>query len=247
MTAGAEALRALREKIQEKGEETTFADLGEPLLADLALGWCDGVPFARHAATLLSRIDGIPAEAREHEVAGRALLTLLARRGAGVRPVARAENVRLLGDPDVDEGDAEGARAFERREQEYRSLSELTPPYGADEFVRDAASAFAAARTRADEGRALAPDRVAPEHPLALLGLTLPPGLRAHFHERCGPERADAVAWKFVLVSKALARHNEAMAQAGVLQGQGGAVPRALLDALLATDLGDLARTALYE
>jgi hypothetical protein len=247
MNESGEALRALREKLQELGEETTFADLGEPLLMDLALGWRDGVPFARHAAVLFSRIDGIAADVREREIAGRALLTILARRRSGVVPKAAAEHVRLLGAPGIDEGDPEAAQAFERREQEYQSLSELTPPYGPDEFARDAAAAFAAARARADEGRALPPDRIGPEHRLALLGLALPPGLRAHFHAHCGAERADAAAWKFVLVSKALARHGDAMSRAGVLRGEGTAVPRPLLEALLATDLGDLARTALYE
>lgn len=242
-----DALRALRERLQERGEELTFADLSEPMLVDLALGWHQGIPFAVHAASLLARIDGIPAEGRERDLAGRALLTLLARRRAGVVPVAAADTVRLLGDPDVDEGDPEAVRAFERREQEYRALSDLTPPYAVTEFATDAAQAFAAARARADEGRKLPPDAIGAEHRLALLGMALPPGLRAHFHERHGPERADAIAWKFVLVSKALARHHEEMATTGVLDGQGTAVPQKLLEALLATDLGDLARTSLLD
>ena len=243
----AEALRALREKVEEYGETLTFADLSEPLLIDLALGWHDGHPFAVHAAVLLSRIDGISAAGRERELAGRALLTVLARRRTGVVPETPADGVRLLGAPEVDDGDAEAVRAFERREQEYAALSELTPPYAPDDFARDAAEAFAAVRTRADEGRALPPDTVGPEHRLALLGQVLPPGLRAHFHARCGAERADATAWKFVLVAKALARHRDEMQIAGVLDGQGTAVPQKLLDALLATDLGDLARTAVVE
>lgn len=243
----ADALRAIREKVQELGEEATFADLSEPLLMDLALGWHEGRTFAAHAAVLLSMLDGIPADGRERDLAGRALLTILARRRAGVVPVAAAEHVRLLGDPSVDEGDPEGVRAFERREQEYRQLSELTPPYTAADFAEDAAHAFQAARARTDEGRALPPDRIGPEHRLALVGLALPPGLRAHFHARYGPERGDAAAWKFVLVSKSLARHGEQMSRTGVLRGEGTAVPQRLLEALLATDLGDLARTALYE
>jgi hypothetical protein len=243
-----DALRALREKFQDLGDTVSFADLSEPLLLDLALAWHHGRPFAEHAATLLSRIDGISEEGRAAELAGRALLTLLARRRSGVVPQTPAEDVRLLGDPTVDqEGDREAALAFERRDAEYASLSELTPPYPAPDFAADAAGAFAAAKTRADEGRALPPDRVGPEHRLALLGQALPPGLRAWFHERYGGDRADATAWKFVLVSRALARHREGMASAGVLEGQGTAVPQKLLDALLATDLGDLARTALME
>jgi hypothetical protein len=242
----AEALRALRERLQEKAEELTFADLSEPMLLDLALGWHQGRPFAEHAAVLLSRIDGIPAEGRERDLAGRALLTVLARRRAGVVPDTSADQVRLLGDPEVDDGDAEAVRTWERREREYASLSELTPPYTAEEFARDASQAFRAVRERTDEGRALPPDAVGADHRLALLGSALPFGLRAHFHERYG-DRGDAVAWKFVLVSKVLARHREGMASAGVLEGQGTAVPLRLLEALLAIDLGDLARTALFE
>ncbi|MCE9636578.1 MAG: hypothetical protein K8T90_12810 [Planctomycetes bacterium] len=267
-----DALRALREKFTDVGETVSFADLSEPLLMDLALGWHSGRPFAEHAAALLSRIDTIPEPGRAAELAGRALLTILARRRAGVVPTTSAENVRLLGDPAVDdEGDPEGARAFERREQEYSSLSDLTPPYTAADFAADAAGAFTAAKTRADEGRKLPPDRVGPEHRLALLGTALPPGLRAWFHgdrvqlsssaSREGAAAgdaaptgdadrellADATAWKFVLVSRALARHRDAMAATGVLDGQGTAVPLKLLEALLATDLGDLARTALFD
>ena len=242
-----EALRAIRETIQDLGETVTFADISEPLLVDLALGWHEGLPFAEHVASFLTRIDGIPTAGRAAELSGRALLTLLTRRGAGIATDAAAENVRLRADVAVDEGDAEGRRAFERREAEYTSLSELTPPYSMDEFARDAAEAFPAVRTRADEGRTLPADEVGAEHRLALLCQALPPGLRAHFHAVHGPERADALAWKFVLVSRALARHRDKMTETGVLEGQGTAVPQRLLLGLLATDLGDLARTALWE
>jgi hypothetical protein len=264
-----EALRALREKFQDVGDTVSFADLSEPLLLDLALGWQQGRPFAEHAAGLLSRIDGLPEEGRAAEIAGRALLTLLARRRTGVVPATPAENVRLLGDPDVEtEGDPEAREAFRRREEEYRSLSAIEATTTAAEFAIDAAGAFAAAKSRADEGRHLPSDEIGAAHRLALLGQTLPPGLRAWFHERypddggaasradstapsradsTAPSRADSTAWRFVLVSRALARHREAMETSGVLQGQGTSVPQKLLDALLATDLGALARTALME
>lgn len=242
-----EALRSLRERIADAGETLTFADLSETTLLDLALGWHDGRPFAVHAAALLSRIDGLPAEGRERDLAGRAVLALLERRRAGPPPETPAENVRLLGDPRFDEGDPEAVRAFERREAEYLSLSERTPPGSPAEFAADAAEAFRAVRERDAEGRALAPDTIGPEHRLALLGTALPPGLRAHFHGRTADGTADARAWRFVLVSKALARHRESMAAAGLLAGQGEQIPPRLLEALLATDLGDLARTALLE
>lgn len=243
----ADALRAIREKIQELGETATFADLSQPLLFDLALGWHEGRPFAAHAAELLSRIDGIPPDARVKELSGRALLTLLERRRTGAPPESPAAAVRLLADPEVDEGDAEGAAAFDRREEEYVSLAALTPPTSPAEFARDAAAAFDAARSRADAGRGLPPDPIGPSHPLALLGQRLPPGLRAHFHATRDAAVADAAAWQFVLVSKALARHREQMEIAGVLDGSGTEVPARLVAGLLATDLGALARTALVE
>jgi hypothetical protein len=243
----AEALRALRDLVAEREETLTFADLSSPLLEDLALGWTAGRPFAEHAAEFLERVDGIPAATRAPELAGRALLTLMARRRTGPEPETPADGVRLLGDAATDRGDAEGLRAYERREREIASLSERSPEYTANQFAADAAGAFQAVRTRADEGRALPADEIAAEHPLALVGMSLPPGLRAWFHERHDAARADLVAWKFVLVSRALARHHAAMSATGVLEGQGTAVPKKLLEALLATDLGDPARPAAIE
>lgn len=243
----AEALRALRDLVVERAETLTFADLSEPLLEDLALGWHAGARFADHAATFLEHVDGIPAAVRAPELAGRALLTLLARRRTGPEPETPADGVRLLGDPATDRGDPEGRRAFDLREEEYASLSERSPAYSADQFAADAAGAFEAVRTRAEQGRALAPDEVGAAHRLALTGMSLPPGLRAWFHERHDAARADLVAWKFVLTARALARHHSAMSASGVLDGQGTAVPRKFLEALLATDLGELAKTAAIE
>lgn len=241
----APSLAALRDMLRERGDDLTFADLSEPLLEDLAVGWSDGRPFAAATAEMLSRADGIPPANRDRQLAGRAALTLAMRRGAAVRAVAAAEHVLLLGDPESDEGDPEAERAFDRRRREYEELSRFAVQMSAEEFAVAASQAFRAAKTR---GVDLAPDRIAPAHPLALLGLTLPGGLRAWFHQRYEPERADALAWKFVLVSRALARHRGAMAETGVLpEGSDASVPASLLGALLTLDLGDLARTAVLE
>jgi len=238
----APSLAALRDLLRERGDELTFADLGEPLLEDLAVGWSDGRPFAAAAAEMLSRSDGIAPTDRDRQLAGRAALTLAARRGADVRAVALPQHVLLLGDPDEDEGDPEAERAFDRRRREYEELSRFAVQMSAEEFAVAASQAFRAAKKRDAD---LAPDKIASANPLALLGLTLPSGLRAWFHQRHEPERADALAWKFVLVSRAIARHRGAMAETGVLpEGADAAVPSTLLAALLALDLGDLARTA---
>jgi len=241
----APSLAALRDLVRERGDELTFADLSEPILEDLAVGWSDGRPFAAAAAEMLSRADGIPPANRDKQLVGRAALTLAARRGADVRAAAKPEHVLLLGDPERDEGDAEAERAFDRRRREYEELSRFPSQMAQEEFAVAASQAFRAAKTRDAK---LGADKIAAAHPLALLGLTLPSGLRAWFHQRFDPERADPLAWKFVLVSRALARHRGAMAETGVLpEGADAAVPSTLLSALLALDLGDLARTAVLE
>lgn len=239
------SLAALRDLVGERGDDLTFADLSEPLLEDLAVGWSDGRPFAAAAAEMLSRTDGIAPAGRDRQLAGRAALTLAARRGSNVRVVTAADHVFLLGDAEGDEGDPEAERAFDRRRREYEELSRFAVQMSQEEFAVAATQAFRAAKTRAAE---LPPDRIATSFPLALLGLGLPSGLRAWFHARHEPERADALAWKFVLVSRALARHRGAMATSGVLpEGADAAVPSTLLAALLALDLGELARTAVLE
>ena len=239
------ALGTLRDLIRDRGDDLTFALLPEPLLEDLAVGWSDGRPFAAAAAEMLARSDGVPAKGRDRQLAGRAVLTLAARRGAAVRAVSSAEHVYLLGDVEGDEGDPEAERAFARRQREYEELSRFAVQMTPTEFAVAAAQAFAAAKTR---GADVPPDAIAASFPLALLGLTIPAGLRAWFHARHESERADALAWKFVLVSRALARHRGAMAATGVLpEGADANVPSTLLTALLALDLGELARTAVLE
>jgi hypothetical protein len=238
------SLAALRDLLRERGDSLTFAQLSEPLLEDLAVGWLEGRPFAEAASALLSRTDGISPQGRDRQLAGRAALTLAARRGADVRLVTQPENVYLLGDPEEDEGDPEAERAYSRRQREYEELSRIAVQMAPEEFVSAAARAFRAAREGVEPGE----DRIAGSHPLALLGLTLPPGLLAWFRRSFDPDRADALAWKFVLVSRALARHRSAMAETGVLPpGADAPVPQQLLTALLALDLGELARTAVLE
>jgi hypothetical protein len=239
------SLAALRELIGERGDQVTFADLSQPVLEDLALGWEGGRPFAAAAAELLSRSDGIPPENRDRQLAGRAALTLAARRGANLRTTSSAEHVYLLGDPSGDEGDPEAERAFDRRRREYEELSRFAVQMTVEDFVAAASLAFRAARS---VGADLPADRIGPAHPLALLGLALPSGLRAWFHDRFDADRADALAWKFVLVSRAVARHRGAMAATGVLpDGADAPVPSTLLAGLLALDLGELAKTGVLE
>ena len=241
----APSLSFLRDLIEDRADDLTFAGLSEPLLEDLAVGWSDGRPFAAAAAEMLSRTDGIAPKDRDRQLAGRAALTLAARRGAALRVVVPAENVFLIGDPEGDEGDPEAERAFDRRRREYEELSRYAVQMAPEEFALAAARAFRAAKEPSAE---VPPDSIATSYPLALLGLTLPKGLRAWFHARHEIERADQLAWKFVLVSRALARHRSAMAETGVLpEGADAAVPATLLNALLALDLGDLARTAVLE
>ncbi len=243
MTSG--ALVALRELLRDRADDLTFADLSQPLLEDLAFGWYAGRPLAESAAEMLARVDGIDAAGRDREIAGRALLTLLQRRRVAVHVETPGDRVRLLGDPSVDEGDPEGRFAWDRREEEYRSLTEATQAYGAKEFAADAAGAFQAARTPVTN---VPPDAIGPAHPLALAGMALPSGLRGWFHGRYGAERADALAWQFVLVSRALARHRAGMADSGVLpRGTDTSIPQRLLEALLALDMGELARTSVLE
>jgi hypothetical protein len=246
-------LVTLRDLLRSHTDDLTFADLPEPLLEDLAVGWFEGHCVATSAAEMLSLIDGLPVEGRDEELAGRAVLTLLSRHGV-LRPDVPAERVYLLGSPEDTEGDTEAVRAFGRREEEYDSLATWSPELMPDEFAEAATRAFEAARTRAEEGRLLPDDDLAAEHTLALLGQRLPAGLRAWFHERhgrhargsrSGPRHADAMGWKFVLVGRALLKHREEMVKAGVPVGSG--LPERLLGSLLALDLGDLARTALLE
>lgn len=232
--------------VREAEGALTFADLPRPLLEDLALGWLDGAPFALRAAEMLSRIDGIPPEGRAKQLAGRAVLTILERDRA-TKPESASDQVKLLGEPDVDEGDPEAVDAFDRREREYESLSALPADYETDEFAADATGVFAAARSRHPELAALPPDGIAAAHRLALLGLSLPAGLRAWFHDGYGPERGAVLAWKFVLASRTLARHRDGLARSGMLDGQGTEIPHALLVGVLATPLGDLARTGAPE
>jgi hypothetical protein len=241
------SLRSLRDLMKDRPQGLTFADLPGTVLEDLALGWSGGRPTARIAAELASRVDGIPLEGRDQEIAGRALLTLLVRRGAPVEVRAPADHVRFLGNPAADEeGDPEARDAWQRREDEYASLDALPAEYAVEEYAADLKGAFAAAR--AEPATAPPPDAVAASHRLALLCTGLPAGLRAWFHERYGADRADALAWKFVLVGRALAHHRNGMLETGVLSlSAEDAIPERLVRALLALDLGQLARTAILE
>jgi hypothetical protein len=241
------SLRSFRDLLKDRPQGLTFADLPGTVLEDLALGWSGGRTTAAVAAELATRIDGIPQEGRDREIAGRALLTLLVRRGAPVVVQAAADEVRLLGNAALDQGDAEAELAWTRREEEYASLDALPAEYGLTEYGEDLQGAFAAARDEPDT--ALPQDTVAAEHPLALLCTSLPPGLRTWFHGRYPADRADALAWKFVLVGRALAHHRNGMLETGVLSlGDADiAVPEQLVRALLALDLGQLARTAILE
>ena len=84
----------------------------------------------------------------------------------------------------------------------------------------------------------------------APVALRLPPGLRVWFHRRYaakGNTGADARAWKFVLASRALALHRNHLAGTGLLADQGTVVPAKLLEAILVTDLGELAKTAVRD
>ena len=243
----APSLASFRELLRERPDGLTFADLPGTVLEDLALGWSDGRPLARVAAELAARIDGIPAEGRDREIAGRALLTLLARRGAPVKTRLGAEDVRLLGVAALDSTDAEALEAWEAREREYRSLAELPSSYALDDYALDVSGAFAAARRDAPDAP---PDTVGPAHPLALLFGSLPSGLRDWFARRYDGSAADVLAWKFVLVGRAIAHHRAGMLETGVLRALGEpdpAVPEALAAGLLAQDLGALARTAILD
>ncbi len=239
---------SLRDLLRSRPNGLTFADLPGTVLEDLALGWSGGRRLAEVAAQLATRIDGIPSSGRDSEIAGRALLTLLARRGAPIAVRTEGDHVRLLGSPEDDEGDPEGAAAFQAREAEYASLAAMDSAYAVGEYVADVRGAFDAARTGMPA--ALPPDRVAGGHRLALLHTGLPAGLRTWFHDRYDEQRADSLAWKFVLVGRGIARHRDGMLETGVLRALGDpdpAVPEELVRALLALDLGELARTAILE
>ncbi len=242
------SLSSLRDLLRERPQGLTFADLPETVLEDLALGWSGGRATAKVAAELAARIDGIPADGRDREIAGRALLTLLARRGAPIQTDWEADSVRLLGNPQADSGDPEAVQTYTRREAEYASLDDLPSEISLDEYTADLAGAFAAARENPDPPPP--PDAVAANHRLALLHTGLPAGLRAWFHGRYGAERGDAVAWRFVLIGRAIAHHRMGMLETGVLRGLGDAdpkIPERLVTALLAQDLGSLARSAILD
>lgn len=240
------ALRELREKLAAQGSRLSFADLGEPLLEDLAVVWHGGRPLAVAAAELLSLADDIPVTRRDRQIAGRAMLTLLARRSAPVTVLIPAEQVFLLGNKAVDDGDAEAEAAWERREQEYASLSAFPQAYDRDEFRKDSWGAFRAARTGALDADALGPDKIALGHRLALMCKNLPPGLRQWFHRRYGVERADVLAWKFILAVRGLRTYRRSAGAEIPLDGSMPA-PDALVDATLALPLGDLARTTILD
>ncbi len=240
------SLQSLRDLLRARPEGLTFADLPGTVLEDLALGWSGGRRTSRVAAELAERLDGIPAETREPEIAGRALLTLLARRGAPVYVEAPADHVFLLGTAETDRGDPEGRRAFERREAEYASLARIASEYPVASYADDLAPAFRASREAPDR-EPEHDDAIGRDHPLALLATRLPRGLRAWFHARHGERDGDALAWKFVLVGRALAHHRNGMLETGVLRISGDAVPEQLVRGLLALDLGQLARTAVRE
>ena len=232
--------------MKDRPQGLTFADLPGTVLEDLALGWSGGRTTAEVAAELATRIDGIPAKGRDREIAGRALLTLLVRRGAPIVAQTPADEVCLLGVAALDEGDPEAELAWTRREEEYASLDAQPAQYEISEYLEDLKGAFEAAK----QAPQTAPpsDAVAAACPLALLCTALPAGLRAWFHARYPAHRADALAWKFVLVGRALAHHRNGMLETGVLSLQDeDAVPEQLVRALLALELGQLARTAILE
>jgi len=241
------SLRSLRDLLAQRPQGLTFADLPGTVLEDLALGWSGGRTTARVAAELASRIDGIREAGRDRAIAGRALLTLLVRRGAPVTVRAGADEVRFLGNAALDAGDPEAGEAWELREEQYASLDALPAEYRLDEYTTDLGGAFDAART----APAVPPpaDAVAAAHPLALLHTGLPDGLRAWFHERYGADRGDALAWKFVLVGRALLHHRNGMLETGVLAlpGATDAVPEPLVRGLLVLGVGALARTAILD
>lgn len=237
-------LRPLRDVLTERGEELTFADLSEPLLEDLAVGWEEGRPIAIAAAEMLSQIDGIPIKRRSRQVAGRALLTLLVRQGAPLSLAVQGDEMRLLGSPALDQGDAEAEAAWHRREEEYQSLSELECDYPLEKFTVDVATAFEATRSAVSTDVDLPPDAVAESHRLALLYRAAPKNLRVWFHRRYRDVNADAICWKFILAGRALTRYRTI-----ALPGEkpAGRIPKQLMASVLAIDLGDLARTSILE
>jgi len=232
------SLDSLRGLLRSRPNGLTFTDLPGTVLEDLALAWSGGRRLAEVAAQLASRIDGIPAAGRDDEIAGRALLTLLARRGAPIALRTDGEHVHFLGSPQEDEGDPEGAAAFHAREAEYSALAALDSTYDVAEYVTDLNGAFAAARQGTDA--TLPADAVAAAHRLALLHTGLPAGLRAWFHGRYGAGRGDVLAWKFVLVGRGIARHRDGMLETGVLRTLGDPDPAV-------PEERELARTAILE
>lgn len=239
-------LRYLRERLVEKREELTFADLPEDVLEDLAAGWTEGRRLAEHAAELCHRMDGVELHRRAEQIAGRALITLLDRRGVAFAVDVPSDEVSLLGNPALDRGDPDGELAWERRQSQLAELRKQPVPYSATEYAGDLAGALDAARNRAAEAEVLGldVDLIGRANPFALLAQSLPPGLRVWFHEEYEPGRADLLAWKFVLLGRALSRHLDRMAADGVIE-RGAAPPARLVAALLATDLGELAETAI--
>lgn len=239
-------LRHLRERLASASDSLTFADLPEDVLEDLAAGWSEGRTLAAHAAELCHRLDGIPLHRREQQISGRATLTLLGRRGLAVAMDVPSDEVTLLGNAALDRGDSDGELAWELRQSQLAKLRELSVPYAPEEYASDLRGALDAARTRGGELEILGieTDEIARSHPFALLAQSLPAGLRVWFHEEYEPDRADALAWKFVLVGRALARHMDRMRTDGVLE-VGDAPPARLVAAVLATDLGELAETAI--
>ena len=147
------SMQSLRDLLKERPQGLTFADLPSTVLEDLALGWSGGRSTAEVAAELAARIDGIPKRGRDREIAGRAVLSLLQRRGAPIAVAAPADHVRFLGNAAADEGDPEGAQAFERREAEFDALDALpSDGYDVEDFQSDLGGAFAAAKRPPGEG-----------------------------------------------------------------------------------------------
>ncbi len=241
------SMQSLRDLLKDRPQGLTFADLPSTVLEDLALGWSGGRSTAEVAAELASRLDGIPKRGRDREIAGRAVLALLGRRGASIAVAAPADHVRFLGNVGTDEGDPEGGQAFVDREAEYDALDALPTDYGVDDFQADLGGAFAAAKQPAPTS--LPADDIALKHPLSLLCTSLPGGLRGWFHDRYAAERADVYAWTFVLVGRAIAHHRNGMLETGVLSldDVDTGIPEAMVRGLLALPLGQLARTAILE
>ena len=140
--------------------------------------------------------------------------------------------------------DPEAEVAWRRREDEYRSLSSLPSNYALDDFKVDISSAFQAARKGLGPSAELPEDEVAADHPLALMHRKLPASLRGWFQRRYPRNRADVLAWKFILAGRALARFRTLRSSE---EPDDGSIPGQLMASVLAIDLGDLARTSILE